>query len=421
MLKQILQVAQEIESVFERSQALTHVVQAYARFGQFDSALTIIETIEDPYKKVDALARLAEAYSKAGVQDKAFEMLEQAVQVTPEPGMSTMEIRQISLCLIAKTYVAIGEYSQAIQVVQNYSYIRDEPYPLIRYDLFLDPSKRSELLELAQARNVQQITRILQVGDDEITCEHQVVALAEVAGECANGEQFEFAMQALRVADSIEFGKESRAKAFKLNALSKIAVKYAEIGQFDLAIQVVEKIDAIGWRASPLKNIACKLAKAGQYDRAFKLIETIERANEKNEALEELAKQYAETGHYDKALQITKSIKMIDYQDSAFLKIVQNYIKSGHYKQAFQIAKRKRRNDFKLDLLIAIAEASAQVKKASQVLSQALRETKTIKSPGGKVFALTDIAIKYAAFRQETKSLALLAQAIEIVESDEAS
>ncbi|MDF0552841.1 hypothetical protein [Kamptonema sp. UHCC 0994] len=370
------------------------------------------------------MTSIAQAYSKAGIQEKASKILEQAFQVTqsnlkdPDNRLSVMEVHQLIIRLITKTYVAIGQYSQAIQVAQNYSY----------------------------------------------RTQHQAINLAEVACACANAGQFEFAIQALQLAESIGFSKESLAGALKLQALSGIAVKYAEIGEYNLAIQTLEKIDAIGWISSTLKNIACKLAKTGQYDRAFKLIETIERANEKNEALEELAKQYAETGHYDKALQITKSIKIIDYQDSAFLKIVQKYVESGHYKQAFQIAKRKRRKDFKLDLLIAIVESSGKIKeesqvsetlsqllqlsadfknsnaeknsllikivehyirigqndKASEVLSQALLETKTIKSPGWKVLALTDIAIKYAVFRQETKSLALLAQAIEIVESDEA-
>jgi len=297
MLKQILQVDQEIESVFERSQAFAYVVQALAQTGQFDRSLTIAKTIEDPCKKVDALTSIAEAYSKADIQEKASEILEQALQVThlnwkdPDNRLSAIEIHQLIIHLITKTYVSIGQYSQAIQVAQNYSYRT-----------------------------------------------HQATTLAEVAGECAKAGQFEFAMQALQAAESIGFPKESLAGALKLQALSAIAVKYAEIGQYNLAIQTIEKIDGIGWISTTLKKIACKLAKAGQYDRAFKLIETIERTNEKNEALEELAKQYAETGHYDKALQIAKSIKDIDYQDSAVLNIVKKYVEAGHYEQAFQIA-----------------------------------------------------------------------------------
>jgi tetratricopeptide (TPR) repeat protein len=471
MLKQILQVAQEIESTFERSQAFAYVVQALAQTGQFERALTIAETIEYPYKKVDALASIARAYSKAGLQEKASEILEQALQVTqsnlkdPDNRLSVMEIHQLILGLITKTYVAIGQYSQAIQVAQNYSdRAQNESSSPIRDDWFLDPARRAELLELAKAENFQELTQTLRVTDNEITREHQATTLAEVACECAKAGQLQFAMQALQSAESIGFPKESLAGALKLQALSAIAVKYAEIGEYNLAIQTLEKIDAIGWRSSTLKKIGCYLAKTGQYDRAFKLIETIEGANEKNEALEELAKQYAGTGNYDKAFQIAKSIKGINYQDSAVLSIVEKYVESAQYEQAFEIAKRARRKDFKLDLLMAIAEASVQIKeesqvseilsqllqlseefknsnaeknsllikivehyirigqsgKASEILSQALLETKTIKSPGWKVFALTDIAIKYAELRQETKSFTLLAHAIKIVKSDEA-
>lgn len=470
MLKQILQAARKIESVFERSEALKNITHSLVEIQQYDQALTITDTIECPSKKVEAMTKIAEAYSKAGIQQKASEILEKSLHLTqsslkdPDNRRSRMEIHELCLSLIVKGYVAIGQYSQAIQVVQNYSYhTQDESSRPIKDSMFLDAAKRTELLKLARAGDVQQLVQTLRVTDDEITREHQTIALAQVACECAKAGQFEFATQALQVAESIGFEKESLTGALKLQALSEIAVKYAEFGQFDLAMQMLQNMEVSGLRTSVLRKIAYKLAEVGQYDQAFNLIETIERIDEKNAALEKLAKQYAETGRYDQALQIVQLIKNTDSRHSVILKVVEKYTDSCQYAEAIRLAKRAWQNDFKSELLVTITEGlrkveewkqafeplsellqiSAQIEnikakknsvlikivgeylrfkqidKASEILLQALEGTKMIGPSGCKVHSLVDIAIKYVELGQETIASSILSEALQIIEINE--
>ena len=318
-------------------------------------------------------------------------------------------------------------------------------------------------MKLVETENNQQLTDILQPTNDELTLTQQAENLAEVAHECAKYQQFEVAKQALQVVESIGLPK-TLITGLLVKPLSILAVKYAEVGQYNLALKNLERIDDISWKSSALKKIAGKLAEDGQYEQAIELIQKIKQPCEKNEALEQLAKQYAAAGLCDKALQIAKSIPDKNYRDLAILKTIKQCVGFGKSDQAFQIARRIRRENFRLDVLTAIAEGSATIEepaqisgimfqllrlsaniinvngekssilikvveqyirvgktdKAFEILSQALSETETIASLDWKALILTEIAIKYVELRQKTKGLALLSKAIQIVENNQA-
>ena len=50
----------------------------------------------------------------------------------------------------------------------------------------------------------------------------------------------------------------------------------AEAGQFDLALQVAQKIEGARVRSEALRDIAYAMAKAGQFDLAVEVAETID-------------------------------------------------------------------------------------------------------------------------------------------------
>ncbi|HLO52479.1 MAG TPA: hypothetical protein VK211_29035, partial [Kamptonema sp.] len=251
----------------------------------------------------------------------------------------------------------------------------------------------------------------------------------------------------------------------KLNALSKIAVKYAEIGQFDLAIHTLEKINAPSWKGSTLCKIACKFAEAGQYERAFELVEMIEHRERKEEGLDNLAKIYAEAGQYNRALQTAKLIKDVELKHSAITKVVEKYVEFGHYDRAFKIVKKSRRNDFKANFLWILAkgltkneisnqnpenlsqllQCSLSIKnngvngsdivslaikiviieqciriiksdKATEVLSQAIAQIEILKSPTEKIYALTNLATRYLELGYKTNALTALYQILNTID-----
>lgn len=456
MLEQIIKATQKIENVFNKGQAFTYIVQAYAQIGQYEQAEAMAEMIEDPHKKVDALISIAKAYSIAGIQEKALEMLALAVGVnqnsanfsdnSPQnPDFDSHRFR-----LIVEAYVAIGHYTKAMQVVENYSYNTQPDFPpTIKEEWFLDRSKRSELLKLAHRGDFQQLADLMLVNKSDITRSHQSLAFVSIAYQCAKIGQLENAFQALNAAESIGFPKLSFTTTLKLHTLSQIAVTYAELGQLELAYQTLEKFDMPKWKATAkglvvqklaevgqyeeasalLKTIkyvdernaasstlAIKYAQIGQYEEASALIKTINRRDVKDAALEPLAKEYVKSGQCDLALETAGLIKDIDLRDSVVLKVVEKYVETQQDGLVFQMVKKTKRNSFKSDLLIAIAQGlTKRVNhgEVEEILTQLLQLSKSVHNRSAdKNSVLINIAQQYFRIGQNDKGDQLLDKAV---------
>jgi len=456
MLEQIFRATQEIENIFERNQALTYIVKACAQTGQYDQADAIAQAIDNPHKKVEALTGIALAYSNAGLQEKALEILDSALEVIQissnflDNRTYALDFHEHSFCLIVVTYVAIGQYQKAMQVVENYLYLTQPDFPpTIKDELFLNPSKCSSLLKLAHRDDFQQLAGEIQVADSDITRSHQTRALASIACECAKIGQLENAFQAIEAAHSIGFPKLSRTTVVLLQTLSQIAVKYAELGQLEKAYQTIAKMDNPKWEANTegliaqkfaevgqylqayrlIKNIkyvnersiafsalAIKLAQVGQYEQAEALIKTIKRLEEKHAALLALAEEYVKVGQCDLALETAGLIKDIDLRDSVVLKIVEKYVETQQEELVFQMVKKTKRNSFKSDLLITIAQGlTKRVNhwEVEEILTQLLQLSKSVHNrDADKNSVLVNIAQQYFRIGQNDKGDKVLDKAV---------
>jgi tetratricopeptide (TPR) repeat protein len=108
-------------------------------------------------------------------------------------------------------------------------------------------------------------------------------------------------------------------KQAQADALSRVAVKYAQVGQKDKAeqlltqaLQSAKAIESFDTKNIALSDVASKYAEAGQSTKPLRLQKTInsrEGDGSRNNALEKVAIQYAQAGQYDKAIQTTKAIK----------------------------------------------------------------------------------------------------------------
>jgi tetratricopeptide (TPR) repeat protein len=152
--------------------------------------------------------------------------------------------------------------------------------------------------------------------------------LTEIAGKYAEAEQkdkaSEVLSQALQATATLKDG-ESKFSRFgsdrgfgdftelvndysKPFLLEKIAVRYAEVGQTDKAVQVAKTIQDAEAKASALTEIAGKYIEAGQKDKAVETLSqaiqaaiTIDYVPFTVKALEQIAGKYVEAGQKDKA------------------------------------------------------------------------------------------------------------------------
>ena len=148
-------------------------------------------------------------------------------------------------------------------------------------------------------------------------------------------------------------------KQAQADALSRVAVKYAEVGQKAKAEQIFAQ--------------ALESANSIKDDKQSKAY-----------ALTQLAKKYVEAGQYDQAFRVVKTI------DPLF-------------------------DSSKADALAKIGDRATQaepVARASQILAQALEIAKSIEAENLKAEALGEIATQYAAIGQAEKASEILDQAL---------
>jgi serine protease Do len=125
-------------------------------------------------------------------------------------------------------------------------------------------------------------------------------ALAAIAAAMAKVGRMEEADQNFRLA--FQIAQKIEVAWVRFQMLRDIARAMAEAGQFDLALQVAQKMDWV------LRDIARAMAEAGQFDLALQAAQKIEDALYLFWALREIAEAMAKVGQFDRAVKVAEMI-----------------------------------------------------------------------------------------------------------------
>ena len=238
-------------------------------------------------------------------------------------------------------------------------------------------------------------------------------ALSKIAIKYAEVGQYD---QGLQVANTIVRASD------KAIALSGIAAKYAEDGRKDKAseilsqaLQVAREIKSY-WegRDNARSKVAIKYAEVGQYDQALQVANAIGNSFWKANALSGIAVEYAEDGRKDKASEILSQALQVangdrSYRDDALSKVAIKYAEVGQYDQALQVAN--------TSLLKANALSGIAVEYAEDgQYDQALQVANTIDIL--KASTLSGIAAKYTEAGRKDKASEILSQALQVIVAD---
>ncbi len=190
--------------------------------------------------------------------------------------------------------------------------------------------------------------------------------------------------------------------------VAEIALKYAQVGQYDQAFQIATTIRDASSRVGVLTAIARKCAEAGQYEQAFQIATTLEDDSDKAVALaqiarKELAHTYPEGGQQGKALEALFDVKEAwqdaHSQDKELAEIALKYAELGQHAKALEIANTIEVAFAKALTLTEVAGTCAETgykEKAAQILAQALEVANTIGDTSAKETALAAVGSLYA-------------------------
>ncbi|MBD2576081.1 hypothetical protein [Oscillatoria sp. FACHB-1406] len=92
------------------------------------------------------------------------------------------------------------------------------------------------------------------------------------------------------------------ANALNSEVVSAIAVALAKVGQYDRALQLIQRFRSEPWSAKALSSIAPTLIETGKIDRALQAIEGLESQQQQALAFAESASDLAEIGQPEQAI-----------------------------------------------------------------------------------------------------------------------
>lgn len=324
-----------------------------------------------------------------------------------------------TLAEIAVTYAVAGQNEQALQVAQtiNRSTLKAEALSQIAV----------QLAKAGQAKQAADVfTQSLQFANKIDSPPDKVMALAEIAARYGKVGQKDKAAEVL--SQAVNNTKAIwGASSVKDTVLEKIAVNYAQLGDYERGIQVANKILGDITKGRALAQIVFQYVVAGDYNHAQELANTIEAKSSQARALFEIA---AKTGDYQPAL---SAAQQIDEDESApiksliFHRIASSYIKTGQIKQANQVlaqavnvAKsieepaRQVEQLTQVALLYGKADERAQ---ATEVFSQVLQQVSQLKERDTKLELLAWIAIQYGKAGEKELATSVFNQALAIAQS----
>lgn len=247
---------------FEASRALEEIIAGYLRIGQIDRALEVAQLVQ-----TGKLNLAASDFSQVPVDSNfAYQSLmppivafyaqngqfEQALQLANTLGRGH---RDEALLRIAEQYSSKGQYAQALKTAQMIKGLEVQNKVSVIYSIIeraINAGKLDWAVQATQTmdwtKQTTQATGQTMDGATNETRFYRNKLLLAIAREYAELRQFDRAIESVNRMSSDEFGKYRRVKA-----LSAIAREYAQADQTEEAVKLLEQAVAIARSMSPAK------------------------------------------------------------------------------------------------------------------------------------------------------------------------
>ncbi len=268
-----IQTAQMVENYgstyFYQPRTLAAIANEFLKTGQtnratelYTQAIQVANSLEIKSNKAEALAAVAVEYTLSGQQDKASALLSQALQVA-----QTQEDNSYILQAIADEYIKAQQYDVAFKIAQA---MRDGYEKTNKLQEIA-----SKYLETGRYDDVLQFINIYEAPAEKVGLLLAIANKYIQTGQTTKAT--EVLAQAFQIAKTIE-GPESNILVFKVETdsqgnrisatevddpadrgsfLEEIAVKYAQAGQYNQALQVAQALESTATRNQLNQRLAC--------------------------------------------------------------------------------------------------------------------------------------------------------------------
>lgn len=338
---------------FNKRAVFKQIAINFAKTGEYDLAYKIAKSyISIDEGQIAIFYEIARNYANAGLSEKAVSLLTEASQ-------------SVDLWTdAADIYFSLGQKEPALKILEkDFNIAKDLP-------------------------------------DDETN--YRELELMDVVKSYANMGEYN---QAYKVINVIP-------KPYNSNALSIIALSFADKQQYDQALQVASKIESNILKVNAFTQLAERLIKDGQKDNAVKLLDqalqigsSLDVGYSKALYLANLANVYFGVGKKDKSLEIlssslesTKLIKNPDSKDAVLRELSIAYGKIAEYEKALKVIDSIQFPPEKIYSLKRISRAYTQINeknKALTAVNTAFQIANHMNDGSSKDIALLEVATEY--------------------------
>lgn len=369
-----LKYAQTISDNFGQAYELSDIARTYAEFGFYDQALSIHGFLINRSSGNSITGDLIALFAEREQFDQAIQLVEEEITSSAKADWLTIVAQEaaqanrvdIALELANSIQDPVGVYKAKIlaEIAANYakSGQQDKADRFFEQSLKLVDSKAGALFNIAEsfanARDYEKALELLNTAREQSRGKEVDIAVTEtslrIARIAIDDKQFESANKALSQALKVA----SPPSAFRTDSswLTEIAVRYAEMGQLDQALDVAQSIDEDSRRLEALLIVAKQYWKIGQLDQANRIFSLARELAEtpknyprvnvesnvfKSKNLVQLSDTYRETGQVEianrilnEAFQTAKAIKELDDQTREIGSIAKKYAEIKNYDQA---------------------------------------------------------------------------------------
>ncbi len=383
ILSQALALTQTMP-VDSRSDVLSQIALVYAERGERDTALEVVDAIASPNIKIQTLAKLASISYRAHRPEAGTALLGDLVAIaqTIEPFYGGDSL----LREIFNQYVANQQYGLAFQLSQ-----------------MLDETSQSNLLlklveEASVAREFAialQAAEVIPPGWENQT---RSLALRSIAAGYAQAGQFEQAIQLLqRIEDTSAYPSQVLARVAIAQSYRQERQPNLAIDQLNQALQSLENLDDSPVKLEALSLMAIEFTQLEQPDRALEMqtqalnvVSTLDPSGTSSYGIEQLITQYLRVGEYDLALQLVEMIETEPIQDRFLQIILRQRLEVGDLEAVWQAADNLHDPNQKVAFWVKISDhyrGRGQTERATEILARAFAIAQAIPGPDSRNIA----------------------------------
>lgn len=283
----------QFEKAFKIAGDLEHASNAFAEIAmrqEKDEALQTIEKIEFPYTKIHALQEIANSSGD-------LSLLEKATEIAKEIEFEEERIR--AYLNIAFQYIEASRKDKAIEVLDQARQFA-ETLDSVQKDSFLSQISQGFM----KAGSVDLADRTLDLVEDKYEIAHALVGYADAYwGNKEESEALEALSEAYEILKS-QRDTETRNSKAKFNLFGLIAIRFAEYGKLERAIEIANENPYDEIRSNTLTQVAIICETKGNDDLAHQAINDINDESEKTLAMIALSDVRRKNEQSDEALRL---------------------------------------------------------------------------------------------------------------------